>query len=115
MRRKEIYRKILKIKGRYTFICGMDLDEDISFHIDDSHVFRKIIDSIMKGHMVILHFVFPFDLKRGWGEYYPLVKEKVFVWIPEKQQFELVDEFFICEGIEYNSIYDFDCGRGRIW
>ena len=114
MKRKEIYRKLLKIKGRYTFICGADLDEDIFFHIDDDHVFKKIIDSIIKRHMVILHFVFPFDLKRG-DEIYPFVKERIFAWIPEKQQFELDDEFYICEGAEYDSIYDFDYGKARCY
>ena len=112
MKRGEIYRKILKIKGRYIFICGMDLDEGINFSIDDNHVFRKIINSILKGHTVILHFVFSFDLKRGY-EINPFIKERVFVWIPEKGEFELVDEFYMCEGAEYDNIHDFDYGTVR--
>ena len=112
MNRKEIYRKILKAKGRYTFIGGMDIDYGISFHIDEKHVFRKIIDSIIKGHIVILHFVFPFDLKRGY-EVYPFVKEKVFTW--NNSNLDLTDEFYICEGVEYSSMYDFDYGEPREW
>ncbi len=109
MVRKELYRKLLKAKGRYCFICGTDLDASRFFHIDDKHVFKKIVDAMIEGHKIILHFVFPFDLKRG-NEIFPFIKERVFIW---ENEFTLIDEFYICEGVEYNSIYDFDYGLPR--
>lgn len=107
LNRKEAYLKLLRAKGGYFFICGTNLDIDEFYHVDDKHVFKKIITRMLEGHNIILHFVFPFDLKRGY-EVYPFVKEKVFAWNSKKEEFELIEEKYICEGKEYNSIRDFD-------
>ena len=95
--RREIYRKFLKAKGRYTFWYAMNSDLEEVF-LDEKGAYKKIIDWIVEGKGVIFRCGFAWDAKRG-DEVELYWRERLFGWNEEKNDFELLEEETHSEGL----------------
>jgi len=96
--RKEIYRKFLTAKGRYTFWYATNLTDFQDVYFDEKNAYRKLIDWIKQGKEVIFRCGFAWDTKRG-DEVELYWRERLFGWNEEKNDFELLEEETHSEGM----------------
>ena len=89
--RKEIYRKFLKAKGRYTFWYAMNLTTDEQKMLDEPHAFKEMISWIISGDEVIFRCGFGWNVKRG-EDMEEWVRERMFAWDGKLKDFVLKEE-----------------------
>ena len=89
--RRELYKKFLRAKGRYTFFYTMNLITGEQKMCNEEGARKTMMDWIEKGDEVRFRCAFSWDIKRG-DDFELWYRERAFDWDKGLDNFVLAEE-----------------------
>lgn len=91
MKRKELYRRFLRAKGRYSLFYIVNLTTMKEKMFNEANARKIMMDWIEKGDEVRFRCAFSWDIKRG-DDFELWYRERAFDWNPILHDFILAEE-----------------------